>query len=495
MPAESKSNNLDVLVPADADSAGHDTRGKTDFVEMINVTNNKRLRRNDHSLYIQRIKAAIEVGDENVIKRTVAELINAPITLVVHFDVVRMLNKSDYPDLALRLVLERPDAPSFRAYVRTLREIRTNKLLARKNRRLIDETISKIYPGQEFATPIVTTGNSLWNRATRPWTDVPPNQLKIESLDKRLSQNILTELERFKGEFRTNPAGGAAGETRYDEVFTNQFGQVWDKRGRLIRSKNISTDNLVTDTPQRVESAFSLLSGNANFFHWTTQRLPTVARADWSGKSGKAKILLSREGPSFEKQSLLLAGFSEDDFHFVDGSVFCESLTFGNVTAKAFAFVAPPLPVFQQMVDNSIAMAQANNIAPYEKVYISRASAKKRKLLNESDLESRIVSLGFVSVKLEEMPLWQQIATLARAKYVFGPHGAAFAHICFLPNQTKLFEIIPISLSTIFRLCFTRLAMAREMDYTCWYEPVDSAEDFTVDVDPVVAAVERWIGT
>ncbi|MDF2662750.1 MAG: capsular polysaccharide biosynthesis protein [Paenibacillus sp.] len=79
--------------------------------------------------------------------------------------------------------------------------------------------------------------------------------------------------------------------------------------------------------------------------------------------------------------------------------------------------------------------------AEKERIYISRAKAKKRKLLNEEDVMRVLGNHGFRKVHLEEMTLPEQIRLFASAEAVAGPHGAGFTNTVFCNPGTRVIEM------------------------------------------------------
>lgn len=76
-------------------------------------------------------------------------------------------------------------------------------------------------------------------------------------------------------------------------------------------------------------------------------------------------------------------------------------------------------------------------------LYVTRRSAVRRRILNESDLIERLHDHGVVIITLEGMPLAEQIALFRRAKVIMGPHGAGFTNIAFAQQGSKLVDIYP----------------------------------------------------
>jgi capsular polysaccharide biosynthesis protein len=77
----------------------------------------------------------------------------------------------------------------------------------------------------------------------------------------------------------------------------------------------------------------------------------------------------------------------------------------------------------------------------FERLYISRASASKRKLINEVEVMHYLHRFGFRSVTLETMPVTEHARLFASAKAVVAPHGAGLTNLMFCQPGTKVIEI------------------------------------------------------
>jgi len=75
-----------------------------------------------------------------------------------------------------------------------------------------------------------------------------------------------------------------------------------------------------------------------------------------------------------------------------------------------------------------------------DKIYISRAQAKYRQVINEQAVRKVLSKYGFTTVLLEEMSVAQQAALFASAKIIVTPHGAGMTNIVFCRKGTKIVE-------------------------------------------------------
>lgn len=75
-----------------------------------------------------------------------------------------------------------------------------------------------------------------------------------------------------------------------------------------------------------------------------------------------------------------------------------------------------------------------------QRIFVSRAGAKKRRLENEDKVMELLETYGFVRVVLEKLPFLEQMAYFQQARVIVGPHGAGFTHLAFAQPGAKLIE-------------------------------------------------------
>jgi len=78
---------------------------------------------------------------------------------------------------------------------------------------------------------------------------------------------------------------------------------------------------------------------------------------------------------------------------------------------------------------------------PSRRIFISRASASKRRMVNEEEVADFLGALGFEHVALEEMDFLEQIEMFAEASVVIGQHGAGLTNLLYVPPGTTVIEI------------------------------------------------------
>lgn len=84
-----------------------------------------------------------------------------------------------------------------------------------------------------------------------------------------------------------------------------------------------------------------------------------------------------------------------------------------------------------------------NRPLDYPKIFVSRANANSRKLVEEDKLKIILGKLGFQILNCENLTVKEQILAFRNAKMVMGIHGAGLTNICNCHPGTVLLEIFP----------------------------------------------------
>jgi hypothetical protein len=124
------------------------------------------------------------------------------------------------------------------------------------------------------------------------------------------------------------------------------------------------------------------------------------------------------------------------------------------------------------------------------RLYVSRADANRRRLLNEEQLCRALADRGFMPVCFTGMPIEQQIALACGAEAIVGIHGMGMAHILHHRGGLAVVELFPDRKGT-----FAYGAVSRALGFPYRHVVGPSAEgtpnDFTVDVGRVLAMLDE----
>ncbi len=193
----------------------------------------------------------------------------------------------------------------------------------------------------------------------------------------------------------------------------------------------------------------------AGYSHWLLEELPRLLLLT----PDAAATIIAHGGSAFSREALRLHGFPGRviepgrDTHFA-----CEQL------------VIPGLPGEPGQPTSSVARLLSEFTVPLhapvsafgERLYISRAKARRRRVSNEDALWPQLESRGFTRVYLEDLTWQEQINAFRHAKVIVAPHGAGLANLVFCRPETRVVEFFH---RTYVNPCFWRLAALCELDY------------------------------
>ena len=240
-------------------------------------------------------------------------------------------------------------------------------------------------------------------------------------------------------------------------------------------------------------SFFAAVDG-FSYYHWLFGTLPKLLLAQKSPQCEQILVNPRHKGQiNFQTESLELLGISANRIIWIDRGMHwhCEELilppnpcTHHQTRLTPWAYqllLALFLPQIEKLTLPNLP----------ENLYITRAQARRRRLINESEVAAALQQDGYTPIVLESLPLLHQIKYLSSARRVVGLHGAGLANIVFCRPGTQVVEITSNLWSNP---CFKYLAKQCQLDYTpvagrgISGERVGFAADVQVDVQELIAA-------
>jgi capsular polysaccharide biosynthesis protein len=128
------------------------------------------------------------------------------------------------------------------------------------------------------------------------------------------------------------------------------------------------------------------------------------------------------------------------------------------------------------------------NGPPRERIWVSRARDRHRRVRNEGAVMAALAPLGFRSVHLAGMPAKEQIETFRSAEIVAGPYGAGLAWLLF-SARIPVVVLYPDRAPNTHFVTQTSCLGQRHLFLT--HDAPDEYTDFNVDIPALLAQVER----
>lgn len=228
--------------------------------------------------------------------------------------------------------------------------------------------------------------------------------------------------------------------------------------------------------------------GDYNYFHWMFNVLPRLELFRMAGTDLDSvdAFIVNRLRFSFHSETLLHLGIplnkvieSHDTLHVrVENLLITPSLRAGFHMAEW---------VCSFLRRKFLESKSGKKCHGARKIYISREDAENRKIVNESECISLLVSAGFAKVTLSGMSVEEQVSIFSSAVAIVAPHGAGLANLVFCSPGTRVVELFS---PAWLRSFYWELSNCVGLDY--YYlvgKTNDSArkpdvwKDYTIDLD------------
>jgi hypothetical protein len=187
-------------------------------------------------------------------------------------------------------------------------------------------------------------------------------------------------------------------------------------------------------------------AGRANYSHWMYDSLPRLELLRLAGfRWEDIDHFLVGEFMPFHAETLELFGIDPDRRRLCTTSSHfrCETLLLaalpgmiGHPPAWAGDFLRRMFLGTEGHAAGASAVSSAGG-----RIYISRAGARFRRVLNEEEVIEALEREGFTAVKLETLSVAAQARLFSEAEVVVSPHGAGLTNLIFCPPGAVVVEI------------------------------------------------------
>ena len=264
--------------------------------------------------------------------------------------------------------------------------------------------------------------------------------------------------------------------------------------------ENIRQTRFGKDPEAHVECGFLLdTERGAGFHHWFYEVLPKLY---WYEKlreaTGETPTLISHSPlKGFQRRSLELMGYDpESVLQHPQRHTAVETLFLAPHPIRLKSNQYQCLPVQLDWVGERITAGL--DLADHsfsDRVYVSRADADRRFVVNEEELVDRLADYGFESYEPGRYSFEDQIRLFANAETIVGPHGLAYTNLIYADDAT-LVELFPRGGGTAtYFVAATELGLT----YECLECPAIEPDvhirardkDLAAPVEDVVSLVEK----
>jgi hypothetical protein len=226
-----------------------------------------------------------------------------------------------------------------------------------------------------------------------------------------------------------------------------------------------------------------------NYSHWLTAHLPKLLLL--KDRDALGEVLIHPERPAFVDDSLRLAGIEPGSLRTFDPERTLEVEVLTVLGTDRFR------PELLRSVRDTF--PRITSRAPTRRIFISRARAARRRLVNEDAIWPKLERVGFERVRTEELPFREQVRLMQETAVLFAPHGAGLTNMMFCPPGTHVVEIADLGFPNP-----NFYAVAGAMGHPYWLVPGEALgevhpleKDLRAPehlVDEVLAALELQAG-
>lgn len=232
-------------------------------------------------------------------------------------------------------------------------------------------------------------------------------------------------------------------------------GQVVDARtNRSIRTVTRGSAVPGILAARRLDGiAFSLLTGvpgkRRNYFHFLMERLPEHLAALGAAVEAFGPLTLLLPATDHPLDSALVSEARRRHPELpvrrirTSEKLRCEAVVFHRAR-RSSRFRSPAnrrlLSMTVEAMRHSVQVS--STAEKTRRLFVSRADARKPRLLNEDEVFARIEHFGFDRVMPGRLPLADQVSLFSGAQIVAGAHGAGLTNLIFMPKGGALTEIL-----------------------------------------------------
>ena len=178
-------------------------------------------------------------------------------------------------------------------------------------------------------------------------------------------------------------------------------------------------------------------------FSWVTESIPRIIKTEDQHQNLKLIIPASYSKKSFVKESLELFPNLRHEIIPEGVHLFIPHVTIPELKPLTYVFDPEEMNSYRNQIWSKIKDLNLN-IKTFDRIYVSRSKAKNRKIVNNDEVETIFMNNGFEVLNFEDYSFFEQVYLMKHCKILAGVHGAGFANIAFMPENSSLFELIKV---------------------------------------------------
>lgn len=175
-----------------------------------------------------------------------------------------------------------------------------------------------------------------------------------------------------------------------------------------------------------------------SYHHWLADALPRLmaVREQFPNAVLLLPITYSQE---YHQETLKALGVTTIVHLKPDVRYVVPDLLLPTRLAYVSGYVPAAMQKLRTLLLANIKQAPAPNLG--ERIYVSRAKASRRQVLNEAEVADYVHSKGFAIVQLEDYTFTEQVSLMARARILISIHGAGLTNMLFMQPGGRILEL------------------------------------------------------
>lgn len=227
-------------------------------------------------------------------------------------------------------------------------------------------------------------------------------------------------------------------------IYMESFGDAWQD-GKYntpkyqLRSfiKNLFRSGKKFDSVLWCFDQFS----TGGYFHWITEISPRLWVASQCVDKEIPLLIPEYFLKKWRFASSFLNAFGREIITFKSIEVaLVKQMIFISQTGGPFNYQPSPIQASVKFLSDFY-YDRTHGIPSNKRIYISRKKAGKRMILNDTEVESLVLSYGYTIVFPDDLEIRDQINLFCRSTHLISIHGAGLSNMVFMPIGSTIVEI------------------------------------------------------
>ncbi|TNF04194.1 MAG: glycosyltransferase family 61 protein [Deltaproteobacteria bacterium] len=205
------------------------------------------------------------------------------------------------------------------------------------------------------------------------------------------------------------------------------------------------------------------------YFSWVTESLPRIYSLIERHEELTLILPESYSKKPFVTESLQL--FPNLKYEIIPDGVHMKvpNVVIPELKPYTYVFDASLMCSYRKYVSDFTQSLELKIDTP-SRIFISRANAKNRKLVNQTAVDKVLAEFEIQELSMEDFSFFEQVHLMNNCRLLTGVHGAGFANVCFLPEGSDMIEFVKIHEKTKQdRPSYWRLCSALGIGYSVQY--------------------------